>query len=55
MVLLSISYPSSFKSILDFNDAADYTYTFPAASGTIALTSQIPSTAGFVPYTECNN
>jgi hypothetical protein len=44
-------FPSSFKSVLDFNDAADYTYTFPAASGTIALTSDIPSLTGYVPYT----
>jgi hypothetical protein len=36
-------FPSSFKSVLDFNDAADYTYTFPAASGTIALTSDLSS------------
>jgi hypothetical protein len=41
-------FPSSFKSVLDFNDAADYTYTFPAASGTIALTSNLSS---YVPYT----
>ena len=36
-------FPSSFKSVLDFNDAADYTYTFPASSGTIALTSDLGS------------
>jgi hypothetical protein len=41
-------FPSSFKSVLDFNDASDYTYTFPAASGTIALTSDLSS---YVPYT----
>jgi hypothetical protein len=40
-------FPSSFKSVLDFNDAADYTYTFPTASGTIALTSNLSS---YVPY-----
>jgi hypothetical protein len=40
-------FPSSFKSVLDFNDAADYSYTFPAASGTIALTSNLSS---YVPY-----
>jgi hypothetical protein len=44
-------FPSSFKSVLDFNDAADYTYTFPASSGTIALTNNIPSITGLVPYT----
>ena len=36
-------FPSSFKSVLDFNDAADYTYTFPASSGTLALTSDLGS------------
>jgi hypothetical protein len=41
-------FPSSFKSVLDFNDAADYTYTFPAADGTLALTSDL---GGYVPYT----
>lgn len=41
-------FPSSFKSILDFNDAADYTYTFPASSGTLALTSNL---AGYLPLT----
>jgi hypothetical protein len=40
-------FPTSFKSILDFNDAADYTYTFPASSGTLALTSNLSS---YVPY-----
>ena len=33
---------------LSFNNAADYTYTFPTASGTIALTSNLSS---YVPYT----
>ncbi len=28
-----------------------YTYTLPGATGTLALTSQIPSVTGFVPYT----
>ena len=41
-------FPTLFKSVLDFNDGADYTYTFPAASGTIALTSNLSS---YVPYT----
>ena len=41
-------FPSSFKSVLDFNDAADYTYTFPAVSGTVALTSNLSS---YVPTT----
>jgi hypothetical protein len=39
--IIEYFFPSSFKSILDFNDAADYTYTFPAASGTLALTSDL--------------
>ena len=30
---------------------ATYTYTFPSTSGTIALTSDIPSLTGYVPYT----
>jgi len=30
---------------------ADITYTLPNASGTLALTSDIPSTTGFIPYT----
>ena len=41
-------FPSSFKSVLDFNDAADYTYTFPASSGTIALTSNL---SAYLPLT----
>lgn len=41
-------FPTLFKSVLDFNDGADYTYTFPASSGTIALTSNLSS---YVPYT----
>jgi len=35
---------------LEFNNSTQ-TYTFPAASGTIALTSNIPSITGLVPYT----
>lgn len=31
-------------------NTADRTYTFPNASGTIALTSDIPSLSGYVPY-----
>jgi hypothetical protein len=31
--------------------ATGYTFTFPAATGTIALTSDIPSITGLVPYT----
>jgi hypothetical protein len=46
--IIEYFFPSSFKSVLDFNDAADYTYTFPASSGTLALTSNLSS---YVPYT----
>jgi hypothetical protein len=35
-------------STLNFNFGGNYTYTFPAASGTIALTSNL---SGYVPYT----
>jgi hypothetical protein len=35
-------------SKLSFNNAADYTYTFPNASGTLALTSNL---SAYVPYT----
>ena len=35
-------------SKLSFNNAADYTYTFPASSGTVALTSDIPSLTGYI-------
>ena len=28
-----------------------YTYTLPSATGTLALTSDIPSVTGYVPYT----
>jgi hypothetical protein len=34
--------------------SANYDYTFPAATGTIALTSNIPSLTGYVPYTGAN-
>jgi hypothetical protein len=42
---------SIYQSTLAFNSAADFTYQFPSASGTIALTSDIPSLTGYVPYT----
>jgi hypothetical protein len=32
-------------------NSASYNYTFPAANGTLALTSDIPSLTGYVPYT----
>jgi len=31
-----------------------YTYTLPSATGTLALTSDIPSVSGYVPYTGAN-
>jgi hypothetical protein len=42
---------SIYQSTLAFNSAADFTYQFPSASGTIALTSDIPILTGYVPYT----
>lgn len=41
-------YSTGFASNLLFNDAATYSYSFPTASGTIALTSNLSS---YVPYT----
>ncbi len=38
-------------SKLQFQAASSYTYTFPASTGTVALTSDIPSLTGYVPYT----
>lgn len=40
---------TGFTSDLVFNSGANYTYTYPSASGTIALTSDL--TTGYVPYT----
>ena len=50
---MKISDGNSVKNIiLDFvGTPATYTYTFPASSGTIALTSNIPSITGLIPYT----
>jgi hypothetical protein len=45
---LSYLFSTAFASNLLFNDAANYSYTFPTASGTIALTSNLSS---YVPYT----
>jgi hypothetical protein len=42
---------SAFSNSLLFNTSSDKIYTFPNASGTIALTSDIPSLTGYVPYT----
>jgi hypothetical protein len=49
--ILKFQSSTNFRASLIFSNSADYNYTFPAASGTLALTSQIPSTTGFVPYT----
>jgi hypothetical protein len=38
-------------SKLQFQAASSYVYTFPAATGTLALTSDIPILTGYVPYT----
>ena len=38
-------------SKLQFQATSSYTYTFPALTGTLALTSDIPSITGLVPYT----
>ncbi len=39
------------RSVLSFNNTSERIYSFPNASGTLALTSDIPSTSTFVPYT----
>ena len=38
-------------SKLQFQATSSYTYTFPASTGTLALTTDIPSITGLVPYT----
>ena len=43
-----VSQDNNNKSKLQFQGSSDYTYTFPASSGTIALTSNLSS---YVPYT----
>ena len=43
---------SGFSSVFDGSLlSADQTFTLPNATGTVALTSDIPSTSGLVPYT----
>jgi hypothetical protein len=42
---------TGYTNLLSFTSATSNTYTYPNASGTLALTSQIPSTTGLVPYT----
>ena len=47
---ININFGSTINAVLDFTSlSSDRTYTFPNASGTIALTSDIPSLAGYVP------
>jgi hypothetical protein len=47
---VNINFGSTINAVLDFTPlSSDKTYTFPNASGTIALTSDIPSLAGYVP------
>ena len=41
--------------VLAFNTSTTYTYTFPNANGTIALTSDIPSLSGYVQGTGTTN
>jgi hypothetical protein len=43
--------PGGFTQSLLFQPSAAYSYTFPAATGTVALISDIPSLAGYVPNT----
>jgi hypothetical protein len=45
---LSLLFSTANSSKLVFNDAANYTYTFPTTSGTLALSSDLSS---YVPYT----
>lgn len=46
---VGFSWGNTNAATLSFNNAAQYTYTFPAANGTVALTSDL--TTGYVPYT----
>jgi hypothetical protein len=46
--ILKFQSSTNFRASLIFSNSADYNYTFPAASGTIALTSNLSS---YVPYT----
>jgi hypothetical protein len=49
---LALRLSSDGKKIFAFADATtNNTFTFPNATGTIALTSDIPSLTGYVPYT----
>lgn len=47
---ININFGSTINAVLDFNPlSSDRTFSFPNTSGTIALTSDIPSLAGYVP------
>jgi hypothetical protein len=50
--ILKFQSSTNFRASLIFSNSADYNYTFPAASGTIALTSNLSS---YVPYTGATN
>ena len=46
--ILKFQSSTNFRASLIFSNSADYSYTFPASSGTIALTSDIPSLTNYV-------
>ena len=48
---LRITNENNATASLIFDNTTNYDYTFPDVSGTIALTSDIPSLTGYVPYT----
>jgi hypothetical protein len=48
---IQLLYPSTGSSVLVFDATSTYGYTFPSATGTLALTSDIPSLTGYVTYT----
>jgi hypothetical protein len=49
---LNVNFPAGGYNSLNFaSTSVGNTYTFPNATGTIALTSDIPSLTGYVPYT----
>jgi hypothetical protein len=51
MQQIQFLYPVSGSSVFSLPTTGAYNYEFPIASGTIALTSDIPSITGLVPYT----
>ena len=48
---IAVGFPSGQLSSLAFPTASSNTYTYPNATGTLALISDIPSLTGYVPYT----